>query len=77
MIVTANGAGVATGSFTIPATTPVGTKLVEFTGAGGSKAAATFVGALTTAIGVSLLAAPVRTGNVLGIQADREQRSLG
>lgn len=37
---------------------------------------ATFVGGLTTAIGVSLLAAPVRTGKLLGVPVGRERRTL-
>ena len=41
-----------------------------------AEASATFVGALTTAIGVSLLSAPVRTGKLLGVQVDREYRTL-
>jgi hypothetical protein len=41
-----------------------------------AEAGATFVGALTTAIGVSLLVAPVRTGKMLGVQVDRERRTL-
>ena len=42
--VTANGAGHAEGSFVIPAGIPVGSKMVEFYGAGGTYGEATFVG---------------------------------
>lgn len=44
MTLTANSNGVITGHFTIPANIPAGSKSVIFTGAGGSKASATFVG---------------------------------
>lgn len=44
MTLTANSNGVITGHFTIPANIPAGSKSVVFTGAGGSKASATFVG---------------------------------
>lgn len=43
----ANSNGVITGKFTIPANIPAGTKSVVFTGAGGSRATATFVGSGT------------------------------
>lgn len=41
----ANGSGIISGSFTIPANVPAGTKAVEAIGAGGSFARAQFVGA--------------------------------
>lgn len=41
---TANGAGVVTGSFSIPANIPTGSKLVQIVGAGGSQGTATFTG---------------------------------
>ncbi|MBI1207467.1 MAG: hypothetical protein GC191_09300 [Azospirillum sp.] len=44
MTVSADSGGVAAGRFTIPPGIPVGTKLVEFVGAGGSSGKATFVG---------------------------------
>lgn len=40
----ANGAGVLSGQFTIPAGVPAGAKRVEFVGAGGSRGEAVFVG---------------------------------
>lgn len=42
--VTANGSGVVTGSFTIPAGVPAGTKAVVFNGAGGASGRASFSG---------------------------------
>lgn len=42
--VTANGSGVVTGSFTIPAGVPSGNKAVRFQGAGGSQGSAIFSG---------------------------------
>lgn len=48
----ANGAGVVSGSFTIPASVPVGTKLVQAEGASGAKASAQFSGAGTIEIDV-------------------------
>lgn len=42
--ITANSHGVATGKFTIPANVNAGSKLVQFTGAGGSHGEAAFVG---------------------------------
>lgn len=52
MSLTANSNGVLTGKFTIPAGIPSGTKLVRFTGSGGSTGLATFTGqgTLTTNI---------------------------
>lgn len=44
MATTADGNGQITGHFTIPAGVPIGTKLVEFEGAGGTKANAFFTG---------------------------------
>lgn len=44
MAINADGSGKVVGRFTIPPQVPAGTKLVEFQGRGGSKAAATFVG---------------------------------
>ncbi len=44
MPLTANGSGQITGSFTIPANVPTGSKLVTFKGSGGSEGAARFVG---------------------------------
>lgn len=44
MSLVANSAGVVTGKFTIPAGIPAGTKLVRFTGSGGSSGQATFTG---------------------------------
>lgn len=44
MALTADGNGVVTGHFTVPANIPIGTKRVEFEGAGSSKAVATFTG---------------------------------
>lgn len=44
MALVANSAGVVTGKFTIPAGIPAGTKLVRFTGSGGSHGLATFTG---------------------------------
>jgi hypothetical protein len=44
MAVNADSNGRVTGHFTVPANVPPGAKLVEFRGAGGSKASATFVG---------------------------------
>lgn len=44
MAVTANAQGRVEGHFTVPQKVPAGSKLVEFLGAGGSKANATFVG---------------------------------
>lgn len=44
MTVSANSAGVVSGRFTIPANVPVGTKLVEFAGSGGSNGSAQFTG---------------------------------
>lgn len=40
----ASASGILTGSFTIPADIPAGAKTVAFTGAGGTKGSATFVG---------------------------------
>lgn len=48
----ANSSGIVTGSFTIPANVPVGTKQVVAEGAGGSKASARFVGEGTIEIDV-------------------------
>ena len=47
MTVQANSSGVANGKFTIPAGVPAGSKRVQFTGSGGSKAEATFTGSGT------------------------------
>lgn len=44
MTISANTAGVVSGKFTIPANVPVGTKLVEFEGSGGSNGSAQFTG---------------------------------
>jgi hypothetical protein len=44
MPINANASGVVSGKFTIPAGVPSGTKLVQFTGAGGSTGRAAFVG---------------------------------
>lgn len=44
MPVNANASGVVAGKFTIPAGVPAGTKLVAFTGAGGSNGRAAFIG---------------------------------
>lgn len=40
----ANGAGIVSGSFTVPANIPAGVKLVEAIGAGGTKAKTTYIG---------------------------------
>lgn len=40
----ADGSGLLRGSFTVPAGVPAGSKLVEFTGSGGSEGSATFTG---------------------------------
>lgn len=47
MTVSANSSGVVTGKFTIPGSIPAGSKRVSFTGAGGSRGDAVFVGAGT------------------------------
>jgi hypothetical protein len=44
MPLSANSNGILTGQFTIPANVPAGTKLVEFTGAGGTYGAGQFTG---------------------------------
>jgi len=44
MTISANSAGVVSGKFTIPASVPIGTKLVEFAGSGGSNGSANFTG---------------------------------
>jgi hypothetical protein len=44
MATTADGTGKITGHFTIPSNIPIGTKLVEFVGQGGTKAQASFTG---------------------------------
>lgn len=44
MPITANGAGILTGSFAIPANVPAGTKRVEFVGAAGSRGTGQFIG---------------------------------
>lgn len=44
MPLSANGSGVLTGTFTVPANVPAGTKRVEFLGAGGSYGAGQFTG---------------------------------
>lgn len=44
MALVANSAGVVTGKFKIPAGIPAGTKMVRFTGSGGSNGQATFTG---------------------------------
>lgn len=44
MPISANSSGVLTGTFTVPANVPAGTKLVEFTGAGGSYGAGQYTG---------------------------------
>lgn len=48
----ANGSGVITGSFTIPANIPSGSKSVVFNGSGGSYADATYIGVAATIIDV-------------------------
>jgi hypothetical protein len=50
--IVANGSGVATGSFTIPANVPAGVKAVRAAGAGGTLASAQFVGQGTIDISV-------------------------
>lgn len=44
MPISANSSGVLTGTFTVPANVPAGTKLVEFIGAGGSYGAGQYTG---------------------------------
>lgn len=44
MTLQANASGVLSGKFTIPANVPAGTKMVTFTGSGGSHGDATFIG---------------------------------
>lgn len=44
MPISANSSGVLTGTFTVPANVPAGTKLVEFVGAGGSYGAGQYTG---------------------------------
>lgn len=44
MTLAANSSGLVAGSFTIPSNVPVGVKLVEFVGSGGSKGSAEFTG---------------------------------
>jgi len=46
-VIQANSSGLVSGKFTIPANIPVGTKLVEFVGAGGSTGSAQFTGTNT------------------------------
>lgn len=46
-IISANSSGVVSGKFTIPANVPVGTKLVEFDGSGGSSGEAQYIGTNT------------------------------
>jgi len=57
----ADGNGDLTGQFTIPAGVPVGTKLVEFAGAGGTEAQATFVGRGVITIETLRLVTSIRT----------------
>lgn len=57
----ANASGVLSGSFTIPAGIPAGAKNVVFTGAGGSKGQATFIGQGTTQIDTRQLVTTVTT----------------
>ena len=61
MTLTANPSGVVTGKFTIPANVPAGIKNVQFVGAGGSMAQASFFGQGTEIDDVRTLVTQVTT----------------